>query len=197
MEEEPMIGVPEEEEEGAESSNRMFMFLALGLGGLFVVGLICIGAVFFMQQGQASQVKNANATQIAQNTAVVKTATAKAMPTATQVPTDTPVPPTSPPPPTVAPTDAPIAPAPTLPAPTETAMSTAAAAGRTTAAAPAKVAMVTSAPGVSSLSEVTPVSTPAEGQLSQTGVGGFGMVLAAGVLLVVLFAARRFRLGQH
>ena len=59
--------------------------MVIGLGGLFVVGLICIGAVFFMQQGQASQVKSANATRIALN-AAVKTATAKAMPTETQVP---------------------------------------------------------------------------------------------------------------
>jgi hypothetical protein len=52
----------------------------IGLGGVFVVGLICIGAVFFVQQGQVNRVKIANATQIALN-ATVKAATAEAMPT--------------------------------------------------------------------------------------------------------------------
>jgi len=185
-EEEPMVGVPEEEE-GAESSNRMFMLLALGLGALFVVGLICIGAVFFMQQGQSNQQRAALATQLARQTA----AAIAALPTATPpAPTDTPVPPT---PTSVPPTNTPVVPTPTLPAPTETVMPTAAGVSKATATAGpgTKVAAATSAPGAAATATTEAGSTP------QTGVGGVEMVLAAGALLVVLFAARRLRLAQH
>lgn len=197
MEEEPMVGTPEEEE-GAESSNRMFMILALGLGGLFVIGLICIGAVFFMQQGQANQQKAANATIIAKNTAAVLAATASAMPTETIPPTETPVPPTP-----VLPTNTPVVSTPTVPAPTETAMSTAVASSKATATATtasatqvAAVASPGSSGGVAATAPA-PTSTAATGETPATGVGGFGMVLVAAMLLAVLFAARRLRLAQR
>ena len=58
------------EEDGGESSNRTFMMLALGLGGLFIVGVICIVAIFFYQQNQRSA-QVASATAMAAKNATV------------------------------------------------------------------------------------------------------------------------------
>jgi hypothetical protein len=63
MQDETMID--ETEEESGESSNRMFMILAGGLAALFVVGLICIAAVFFVQRNQAASIQATNAAQAA------------------------------------------------------------------------------------------------------------------------------------
>ncbi len=88
----------DEEAQGGEGQNRAFILVAIGLGGLFVVGLICIGLYAFVvapqQRGQRETAVaniNANNTQVAidaANTANPPTATS--LPT--EIPLDTPIP---------------------------------------------------------------------------------------------------------
>jgi len=89
---------PEEEELAEEapeqSQNRVFILVALGLGGLFVIGLICIGLYAFIvapgqKTAQLTQVAGVNAT----NTQQFLNAAGTANPaTDTPVPIDTPLP---------------------------------------------------------------------------------------------------------
>ena len=187
MQDETMVDEPEEET--GESSNRMFMILAGGLAALFVGGLICIAAVFFMQRNQAASTQAVNATQAAKNSTVVAGATLAAQPTAILAPTELPPAPTAT---EVPPTSAPVVEA-----------------SPTTASAEAKPTETPSPAVTPTAAKATPTSTPRSvasvasptptaesGTTPQTGMGGFGMVLAAAVLLVVLFAARRLRLSQ-
>lgn len=90
---------PEEEEEESapeQSSNRTFLIVSIGLGGLFIVGMICIGLYIWLvaprqQGGNATQVAAINAT----NTQVAIDAALTANPiTNTPVPSDT-TPPTN------------------------------------------------------------------------------------------------------
>lgn len=106
---------PEEEvaEEAPEqSSNRVFILVALGLAGLFVIGLICIGLFAFVvlpgqrasrdATAQAIIAANTQAFIDAQNTANPTTPTLLPSETseAVEVPTDTPEP--------ILPTDTPV-----------------------------------------------------------------------------------------
>ena len=180
------------EEDGGESSNRTFMMLALGLGGLFIVGVICIVAIFFYQQSlRNTQVAKSNA-QIAKNATAIAEATAQAMAALVTTEAPTSVPPAAP---TAAPTlvltNTPVPVAAT--AATPTTIATATAAKPATAVSATKPA--SGATSGSTTAEAT--ATLTAGQTPQTGVGGLGMVLAATALLVVLFAARRLRLAQH
>jgi len=181
---EPMADVPEEE--SGESSNRMFVILAAGLGGLFVVGLICIGAVFFYQQNQQASQRAIAIAQSTKNAATIATATAAAISTETPAPTQPP-PATEPPAPTNTPT---VVNTPTL---TETPLPTVPAAtgkpAQTTT--PAKTPAGTAAAASSELTPTPVGSTPS------TGIGGLGLVLVAGVLVIALFAARGLRLAQR
>ena len=181
---EPMVGEPEEE--SGESSNRMFVILAAGLGGLFVVGLICIGAVFFYQQSQQQSQRAAAIAQSTKNAATMATATAAAMPTSTPLPTEPP-PPTEEP---ATPTDTPTVV--NTPTPTETPLPTV----PTTPGRPAQTLTPAKTPAgtAAAASEVTP--TPG-GSTPSTGIGGLGLVLVAGVLVIALFAARGLRLAQR
>lgn len=117
---------------GDEQSNRTFRLLMLGMGGLFVLGLIVIAVIFLTQQGGRAQIA-------AQNQAIQLTNTAVA-----QLAAITPVPPTATPRPTEAatatlpPTAVPTKPAPTV-APTTVS------AGNTTEGTPA--APSTGSPG--------------------------------------------------
>lgn len=81
------------EEAPEQSSNRTFVLVALGLGGLFVIGLICIAVVAFVVLPGRTQGRDQTATAIAQNNSDVLTqAVLQANPaTDTPVPTDTPV----------------------------------------------------------------------------------------------------------
>jgi cytoskeletal protein RodZ len=106
---------PEEEvaEEAPEqSSNRVFILVALGLAGLFVIGLICIGLFAFVVLPGQRQSRDATAQAIiaantqafidAQNTANPTTPTPLPSETseAVELPTDTPEP--------ILPTDTPV-----------------------------------------------------------------------------------------
>lgn len=87
------LELEEEEEESApeQSSNRTFLIVAIGLGGLFLVGMICIGLYIFLvaprqQAAEATRVAAINAT----NTQVPIDAALTANPiTNTPVPSDT------------------------------------------------------------------------------------------------------------
>jgi len=103
----------EPEEEGIaedapeQSSNRTFILIAVGLGGLFIVGLICIALYAFLivPQQQAGRVATAEAINAA-NTQVALDAALTANPaTNTPEPTFTLEPTT---PPEVAPSDTPV-----------------------------------------------------------------------------------------
>jgi serine/threonine protein kinase len=79
-------------------------WLWVGMGALFVVGLVCIAAVFFVQRSQATSVQATNTAQAAKNATVAAGATLAAQPTATPAPTELPpapnetsIPPTEPP----------------------------------------------------------------------------------------------------
>jgi len=168
--------VDEPEEESGESSNRMFMILAGGLAALFVVGLICIAAVFFMQRNQVAGVSATNTAQAGKNATVIAGATLTARPTVTLPPTEPPPTPTAT---EVPPTSAPIV-----------------TASPTTTSGTAVSPTATKATSTATLPSPSPTGTPESGTTPQTGMGGFGMVLAAAALLVVLFAARRLRLSQ-
>jgi len=188
---EPMLDEPEE---GGESSNRMFIILAASLGGLFVVGLICIVAVFFIQRGQAGGSQTvANATMAAKNAATLAAATAAAQPTEAPLPTDMPAPTDTPVPP---PTNTPVVVTPVPPTATEAPLPTAAPVTPGKASATPTKAKPTGTSSAASASGATVTATP-EGVVAQTGVGGFGLVAVAAALVAVLFIARRIRLVQH
>lgn len=87
------LELEEEEEESApeQSSNRTFLIVAIGLGGLFAVGMICVVLYIFLV---APRQQAANATQVASrnaaNTQVAIDAALTANPiTNTPVPSDT------------------------------------------------------------------------------------------------------------
>ena len=94
----PLEPGEDEEAQGGEGQNRAFVLVAIGLGGLFVVGLICIGLYAFVVAPQQrtqreAAVANINATNTqvaidAANTANPPTATS--LPT--EIPPDTPIP---------------------------------------------------------------------------------------------------------
>src|SRR5574341_265819 len=95
---------PEEEvaEEAPEqTSNRTFILVALGLGGLFVIGLICIALFAFVVLPSRNQDRQATSVAVLTQNALVQTqavltanpATTTPLPTEPLLPTDTPVPP--------------------------------------------------------------------------------------------------------
>ena len=138
---------PDTNGNGDEQSNRTFRLLMLGMGGLFVVGLIVIAVIFLSQQGGRQQI-------LAQNAAIQATNTAVA-----QLAAITPVPPTETPRPTeVATATLPPTAVPTKPAPTVA--PTTASAGNTTEGTPA--ALSTGSTGAA-----TPESTKASGSAAQ------------------------------
>lgn len=85
------------EEAPEQSSNRTFILVALGLGGLFVIGLICIAVVAFVVLPSRTAGRDQTATAIALNNASVLTEAVLTAnpPTDTPVPTDTALPPTA------------------------------------------------------------------------------------------------------
>lgn len=103
---EPEDTIEEEttEEAPEQSSNRTFILVAAGLGGLFVIGLICIAIVAFVVLPGQNAGRNQTATAIANNNSIVLTDAVLTANPATDVP-----PPTNTEPPTA--TDAVIGPA--------------------------------------------------------------------------------------
>ena len=175
----------EDELDSDESSNRMFLFIMLGLGGLFACTLILIALyIFVIAPGASGAQQAANATAIAYNaTATAVELTAQV--TATPLPTDTPAPTNTP----VPLTNTPVVVTPTLPpTPTET------------PGPPTQTPLVspTAQPGATRVVAAAGTGTPGvSGQLADTGVGGMGLVVIAAGLVAMLFIARRLRMAQR
>lgn len=188
--------VEEEGEEEGEGSNRLFLIIAIAIGAILLLTLIC-GAIFAFtvflpaqNNARATQTEEAilafNLTQSAQQTAVVQSFTAT--PTATDTPTPQP---TATPVilfPTETPTTVQIGPE-TV---TVQVLSTQRAALNLTSTAQA-TAGTTGTPGTPAAGARTPSPTA----LSQTGfadeVGLPGLFVAAVILLAVILLARRLR----
>jgi len=170
----------EDEEFDGESSNRTFIIAASVLGGIILLALICVAAyALVLAPRQKQQVADADATRVAQNTQVAEMLTetaiadiaalaAQASPTVAASPT--------------------ASPTPVIAVATDTPTATPDIAATGTVAAALTQAAI-------ALQE-TPISTlPAE--LTNTGfaddVGIPGMLGLVGLLLVVIFFARRMR----
>jgi Flp pilus assembly protein TadG len=196
-EQQPESGTPGPEEpnepeqpEGGESSNRTFLIIAVVLGGIVLLSLICMaGYALLILPGQRAALaatqdfNNAIGTQ----TAIVEQATAQALLfTATPSPTNTPIPVPTETPVVVFATESPTG-APTSNPATATveALETQLAASNLTSTAQATAGLI------------TPVGTAKSTQLSRTGfadeVGLPGLFIIAIILVAVILLARRLR----
>jgi len=94
--EEPLVTEPGSPPEGASPGNRTF-YIAVGiLGGLFVIGLLCIGAyAFFIQPGRRAAQQAQQAVALTANAEVALAQTQQAAATDTPPPTATTVPDTA------------------------------------------------------------------------------------------------------
>lgn len=196
------------EDEGTapeESQNRTFVLVAVGLGGLFIVGLICIGLYAFLVAPAQRAARDATAAAIiAQNTQVAIDAANTANPsTPTPPATDTPVAIALA---TSAATDTPVIPL-AVPSDTPTITNTPGP-SPTPSRTPTRIVRIVTAtftrgPGTGLPSGVggggeTQVPTATPTGLPNTGfaddVGGPGLFVAAIVLVAVLVLVRRLRL---
>jgi hypothetical protein len=147
--------------------NRMFLMIALGLGGLLTLGVIAIGGTFlFNQISRPAVVPTAAALRVAVTTPTRSLAAAAFTP---------------------APADTPVA------TPTRVIDPVTPVAGGTT---PVGEAITTTATRVVTRTVGAGTGTPGAG-LPATGLGEDMLLLVAGVVLVlVIFAARRAREGN-
>jgi hypothetical protein len=186
-----------------EGGNRMFLIGAILLGGIFIVALISIFALYFLTRPPAApQPQNQTATVAAQANATLtaaamgtQTRIAQALQTAaiTPTPTQTPLPtqsPTTTPTPVVFVTIA-IGSTTPIASPTPGGVGPLAASPtRTSAGATAVPATITKTK--------TPVGAPTA--LPQTGIGDSAglpmLVILGGISMVVIILARQIRLGR-
>jgi hypothetical protein len=77
-----------------QSSNRTFILVALGLGGLFVIGLICIALFAFVVLPSRNQARQETSVAVITQNALVQTQAVETAnpPTNTPLPTDIPLP---------------------------------------------------------------------------------------------------------
>jgi cytoskeletal protein RodZ len=189
----------ESSEEGSEdeASNRWFLYIMLGLGGLFVctLGVILVYA-FVVAPGANKQYAAQQATVIAHNLSVTAEIAMASQPT-----TPPPTPPTEPSTPTHTPapfvTNTPVVVTPTFtPSPSDTPGPTTPTYTPTTTPTATPTQKITPTKKTVTASSLT--GTPgATGQLADSGVGGLGLVVMAAGLIAVLFIARRLRLSQQ
>jgi hypothetical protein len=146
--------------------NRLFLIIAIGLGGLLVIGIIAVGAFFLLNS-------------MSPKPAVVPTVAVKvAVTTPTIKPTST-----------IAPTDTP---APTNTAVLSVANVSSSSASSSAAGAPLAGGGVVTATGTFTGTPGT--GTPGTGQLPKSGLGENLLLLVGGIVLVlVIFVARRAR----
>lgn len=191
MAEEPF----EEQPEGPppeESQNRTFVLLALGLGGLFVVGLIFIGVYAFLIAPRIGGASNATRTAIAAANAAAAqalTATAGFVP-----PSDTPLPqPTAE---GALATETPLIP----PTATDTQPPTNTGLPGTPSSTPQPLRTRTPTPSRVGTGGGTGLITPLPTALPTTGfadeVGAPALVLIGLGLIAAIIVARRLRLGR-
>lgn len=198
----------EEQPKSGEGSNRTFIIGVAILGGL----LFCVAAAFVIVQLIVKPALQAN--QVGQQAALEMTATSQAIEVAmmegtataealqteppTEEPTATLMPPTPTATPVLGPTNTPT------PSPTAAAQGTPANA-KTTPGVVAQAGTPTTSPRRTPTLTATPRNTPKPGatpkptvnasgqQPPQTGLGEVLLVVAAGLLLGVIFLARRLR----
>jgi hypothetical protein len=208
-----------------ESQNRTFIILAIALGGLFVVGLFCLGGyAFFIRPGQQRAAQTQNAVAIETNKAVIAANTQAALPTNTPTPdanataqadaltqaaaasptpliaatdTDTPVLPTA--------TDTVVAIAQVTDTPSPTLGAAVGGASPTPLGGGGKTGTPTALGGAGGAKTNTP--TPLVGGLktaTPTGLPGTGfadqagapsLIILGGVLILIVIVARRLRLS--
>lgn len=181
-----------EEEESPTSGNRTFMLVAGGLGGLVIIGLICVAVYVFLIRprtaaGQASQQTQTALAVSAAQQALTQTQAA-ALPTAsdTPAPTDT-----------LAPTET-LAPTATEAAPADDGSG---GGGPTpdprTATVQALLTQAALAQTQAAQQLLTQTATPTATGLPDTGfaddVGAPTLLGMAALLIVVIFVARRLR----
>jgi cytoskeletal protein RodZ len=175
---------------GDEQSNRTFRLLALGLGGIAVLGLIVIGAIFLTRQGERANIQATSAAIEATNQAITQLAaiTPTPPPTDTPVPTSTSVPPSPTLPPTAVPTKAPTN------TPSAGVTSEATAKPGSTSGAATSAPKATASSGVTTTTTTTSTVGGGETQVPKTGAGdSLGVLALAAGLVVVFVVARRLR----
>ncbi|MBI4771686.1 MAG: hypothetical protein HY784_15055 [Chloroflexi bacterium] len=212
---------PAPETEGApppeEAQNRTFIILAIALGGVFLIGLVCIGVyILFIGPGQRHAKETQAASVMTQNAQIAMEAlTASAQPTATNTPdasatalsiaqtetaavtpTAVVVAPTNTPPPTAtrAPTNTPIQVAAVTDTPSPT--------GATPTSGPSPTgtrATASPTPLVGGLKTATPTRTATPTQLPGTGfadqAGVPGLIVLGVALIAIVIITRRLRLS--
>jgi hypothetical protein len=191
---------------GDESSNRQFIIVAAGLGGVFIIGLIVLVLVLVSRQGARQQIADGNGTA-----AALQTEQAIAQVSDTPAPTDTEAPPTNTPTPSATPalptqTFTPeltqlIADVSVSPGASGTAGTSAAASpGTGTSVSPTgtRAAATTARPaGTTARSTATGSgSTSNSSDLPSTGIGEVAGLMFAGFLVLLIVAARRMRVSQ-
>ena len=181
----------EEEEEAPEGRNRTFMLVAGGLGGLIIIALICVAIYVFLIRPRtaANQVAFQTQTALAEAAAFqAQTQTAAfSVPTETNTPTPTNTPePTN----TQAPTD-------TQEAPPDDGTGGGPTPDPRTATVQALLTQAALAQTQAAQELLTQTATPTATGLPDTGfaddVGAPTLLAMAGLLIVVIFVARRLR----
>jgi hypothetical protein len=166
-----------EEEDTAESVSRLFVIIAVALAGLIFLGLVAVGGLLLIRRTQNQQ-------QLAQLTPAPVTVIEEVIPTATFTPTPIPVTPTESP--TITPTNTPVVRTPSGEAAGSTEDGDGGQDGAAGGAGQGATATPTRTPAPAA-------TTPANGQVPNTGFGGFEAGLVAIALVAVLFITRRLR----
>ena len=181
-----------------EGSNRNFLIIAIVLGGIVLLSLICMAVyAFFVLPGQKSRAQatlDANSASITETAMIDAQTQVASLFTSTPAPSDTPVPlPTetlvvvfASESPTVAPSVDPLT-------ATVQALQTQLAVSQATAGNKSK----SDATGTPAATKVTTPGTPGTKQLAKTGfadeVGLPGMLIAAIIVIAIMLLARRLR----
>ena len=181
----------EEEEEAPEGRNRTFMLVAGGLGGLIIIALICVAIYVFLIRPRtaANQVAFQTQTALAEAAAFqAQTQTAAfSVPTETNTPTPTNTP---------EPSDTPM-PTDTQEAPPDDGTGGGPTPDPRTATVQALLTQAALAQTQAAQELLTQTATPTATGLPDTGfaddVGAPTLLAMAGLLIVVIFVARRLR----
>jgi len=164
-----------------ESSNRTFLYAAGGLAAVMLIGIIAIVAIALTRSNdESAQIAAINQTIAYQNALVTQTVAAMTLEASQPRPTNTPLPPTYTP--TAMPTFTPVP-------PTNTPTSVA----QTPVPEEPKDEEGEVEPAATPVPELTPTVGPGGGQLPPGGLGMWGAVTAAALLVGVIIVVRRLR----
>lgn len=163
-----------------ESSNRTFLYAAGGLAAVMLIGIIAIVAIALTRSNdESAQIAAINQTIAYQNALVTQTVAAMTLEASQPKPTNTPLPPTYTP--TTMPTFTPVPPTNT---PTSVAQ---------TPIPETPEGEGEAEPPETPVPEITPTAGPGGGQLPPGGLGMWGAVTAAALLVGVIIVVRRLR----